>query len=108
MATNPITDPELAARLVDRIDEAATAVRRQTTDRVVKLIRAIVFGLLAALGAIGVLVLLLIAVPRAVQSALDALVDHPQSVWISYFLLSGIFLLFGVVAMRGRHRKEDQ
>ncbi len=78
MVSNPLTDPEWADRTVDFI------------DRVVGL------------------VLLLIGLVRGLQAALDALVSHDVSVWLSYFILSALFLVIGIVLMRKRYTpKED-
>jgi len=106
MASNPLTDPQWAERIVDQIDRIAVVVRRYTTDPVIKLIRGVVFGLLALLGFFGVLALLLIALPRALHSALDAAVSREAAVWISYFVLSALFVTVGTVAMRRRHSKD--
>lgn len=106
MASNPLTDPQWAERIVDRVDALATIVRRYTTDPVIKIVRGVVFGLLAMLGFFGVLALLLIAIPRAMHSALDSAVSREAAVWISYFVLSALFVTVGSVAMRRRHSKD--
>lgn len=106
MVSNPLTDPQWAERIVDRIDALAAVVRRYTTEPVITLVRGVVFGLLAMLGALGVLALLLIGLPRALHSALDAAVSRDAAVWISYFILSAVFVTVGSLAMRRRHTKD--
>lgn len=108
MVSNPLTDPQLAARVVDRIDAIAAVVRRYTTEPAIKLVRGIVFGLLAMLGLLGVAALALIALPRALQSTLDVAVSHRAAVWISYYVFSALFLLVGSIAMRRRHSKDQR
>ncbi len=61
------------------------------------------FGLLAAFLGITALVLLLITVTRALQSALDAVVSQPQAVYLSYFIVGGILCLGGALMLRKRH-----
>jgi hypothetical protein len=42
------------------------------------------------------------------QSALDAVFEHEVSVWVSYFILSAIFLVIGIVLMRRRYTPEQE
>ena len=43
-----------------------------------------------------------------VDAALDAVVSHQVSVWLSYFILSALFLVIGILLMRKRYTpKED-
>jgi hypothetical protein len=53
-------------------------------------------------------VLLLVGLVRGLQAALDAVVDHQTSVWISYFILSALFLVIGIVLMRKRYTPEEE
>jgi hypothetical protein len=53
-------------------------------------------------------VLFVVGVTRALQSALDAVVDHDAAVWISYFILAAIFGLIGALLMRRRYTEEDK
>lgn len=108
MVSNPLTDPDWAGRTVDFIDRLVGTVRRYTTQPLVTTARGIVFGLLASFGVVTGLVLLLVGMVRGLQAALDAVVDHDKSVWISYLVLSAIFLLVGTVLMRKRYVPEEK
>ena len=108
MVSNPLTDPEWAGRTVDFIDRTVATVRRYTTQPLVTTARGVVFGLLASFGIVTGLVLLLVGTVRGLQAALDAVVDHDKSVWISYFILSAVFLVIGTVLMRRRYVPEEK
>ena len=108
VVSNPFTDPNWAERTVDAIDRWVSTIRRYTTQPVITVARGLVFGLLAVFGAVTALVLLLIGLPRGLQGALDAVVDRDAAVWISYFVVSGLFALAGVALMRKRHSPPDR
>jgi hypothetical protein len=108
MATNPLNDPEWATRAVNFIDRVVGSIRKYTTQPLIIVARGIVFGLLAGFGIAVALVLLLIGLSRGVQSALDAVFEHEVSVWVSYFILSAIFLVIGIVLMRRRYTPEQE
>lgn len=107
MPSNPLTDPDWAVRSVDFIDRIVATIRRYSTSPLLKTARGLVFGLLASIGVISAFALVCIGLARGLQSALDAAVDHSTSVWISYFILSAVFLLVGVVLLRRRHSPTD-
>ena len=106
MVSNPLTDPEWADRSVDFIDRVVSTVRRYTTQPLVTTARGIVFGLLGSFGIVGIVVLLIVGLTRGLQAALDSVVNHEASVWISYFILSAVFLVIGVLLMRRRYTEE--
>ena len=108
MVSNPLTDPEWADRTVDFIDRVVSTVRRYTTQPLVTTARGLVFGLLGTFGVVGILVLLIVGITRGLQAALDSVVDHDASVWISYFILAAIFGLLGTILMRRRYTEEDK
>ena len=108
MVSNPLTDPEWADRTVDFIDRVVSTVRRYTTQPLVTTARGLVFGLLGTFGVVGILVLLIVGVTRGLQAALDAVVNHDASVWISYFILSAVFAVIGFILMRRRYTEEDK
>jgi hypothetical protein len=103
MASNPLNDPEWATRAVDLIDRIVGSIRKYTTQPLIIVARGIVFGLLAGFGIAVALVLALIGLSRGLQSALDAVFEHEVAVWVSYFILSLIFLVVGIVLMRRRY-----
>jgi hypothetical protein len=108
MVSNPLTDPEWADRTVDFIDRVVSTVRRYTTQPLVTTARGLVFGLLGTFGVVGILVLLIVGITRGLQAALDAVVNHDASVWISYFILSAVFAVIGFILMRRRYTEEDK
>jgi cell division protein FtsX len=81
-------------------------VRRYTTQPLVTTARGIVFGLLGSFGIVGIVVLLIVGLTRGLQAALDSVVNHEASVWISYFILSAVFLVIGILLMRRRYTEE--
>jgi hypothetical protein len=54
------------------------------------------------------LVLLIVGITRGLQAALDSVVNHDASVWISYFILSAVFAVIGFILMRRRYTEEDK
>jgi hypothetical protein len=108
MVSNPLTDPEWADRTVDFIDRVVSTVRRYTTQPLVTTARGLVFGLLGTFGIVGILVLLIVGITRGLQVALDSVVNHDASVWISYFILSAVFAVIGFILMRRRYTEEDK
>jgi hypothetical protein len=108
MVSNPLTDPEWADRTVDFIDRVVSTVRRYTTQPLVTTARGLVFGLLGSFGIVGILVLLIVGITRGLQAALDSVVNHDASVWISYFILSAVFAVIGFILMRRRYTEEDK
>ncbi|MEY4633756.1 MAG: hypothetical protein RLZ18_1128 [Actinomycetota bacterium] len=108
MVSNPLTDPEWATRTVDFIDRLVATVRKYTTQPLVTTARGVVFGLLGSFGVVAVIVLFVVGLVRGLQAALDAVVNHQASVWISYFILSAVFLAIGSVLMRRRYTEEEK
>ena len=105
MPSNPLTDPNWAQRSVDFIDRIVVFIRDHTTRPLVKSARVVVFGTLVGIGTVSLFVLFCIAVTRGLQSALDAVVTHDASVWISYFILSALLFIAGIVLMKRRHER---
>ena len=83
------TTPEWAVSALDKVDDLVAKVRSNTTDRLVKVARTVVFGILAAIMGVTALVLGVIAAVRG----LDELVPGP--VWGVYLPLGAIFVLVG-------------
>lgn len=108
MASNPLNDPEWATRAVNLIDRVVGTIRKYTTQPLVVVARGIVFGLLAGFGMVVGLVLILVGLTRGLQSALGAVFEHEVSVWVSYFILSAIFLVVGAVLMRRRYTPDEE
>lgn len=103
MPGNPLTDPNWAPDLADTIERVVGNVREKTTNNIVFVARAVVFGLLGLFLGLTALTLLLIALTRGIQALLDLAVSWPVAVYLSYFIVGGILCLAGVFLMRKRH-----
>ena len=103
MPGNPLTDPNWAADLADTIDRFVGKVRATVTDRAVTAVRAVVFGLIIAIAAPVTFTLLVILGTKFVQRLIALAVDHDSSVWASYMVVGGLFVLGGSLAMRKRY-----
>jgi len=78
------------ADLLDRLDHVINVVRSNTTDRLVRIARLLVFGLIAAIAGLMALILLIVGAIRL----LDVLL--PREVWLPDVLLGAIFLGAGL------------
>ena len=76
--------------LLDRLDHYIEVVRSNTTDRLVKVARLLVYGLIAVILGTMAAVVALIAVIRILDVVL------PREVWLPYVLLGAIFLGLGL------------
>jgi hypothetical protein len=102
MPGNPLTDPNWAPDLADQITEFVGNVRDKTTNNAIKAARGVVFGLLAAFLGLTLLVLTLITLTRGLQALLDLGVSWGRAVYLSYFIVGGIFALTGLFLMTKR------
>ena len=76
--------------LLDRLDHYIDVVRSNTTDRLVKIARLLVFGLIAVIVGSMAAVLALIALIRVLDVVL------PREVWLPYVTLGAIFMGAGM------------
>jgi hypothetical protein len=76
--------------LLDRLDHYIDVVRSNTTDRLVKVARLLVYGLIAAILGLMAGVVALIALIRVLDVVL------PREVWLPYVVLGAIFLGLGL------------
>lgn len=102
MAGNPLTDPKWATEFADTVERVVGQVRQRTTDKLVVLARALVYGLIAGLIGIVVAILAVIFSVRGLQSLLDLMMPWSRAVWVSYLLFGGILLLLGMLMMKKR------
>jgi hypothetical protein len=91
-----------AAETADKLEELVTKVRSQTTDRLVRIARLLVFGLLAGIMGIMALVLMIAATVRA----LDRLI--PQEVWLTYLIVGAIFTGAGLFLWSKKERRPSK
>ncbi|MEO7398698.1 MAG: hypothetical protein ABIW84_09060 [Ilumatobacteraceae bacterium] len=102
MPGNPLSDPNWAPNLADTIERLVTKVRDKTTKPLLIAYRGVVFGLVAVFGATFALVLAIIIGVRGIQALIDISASHEDSVWISYFVIGGLFSLVGLIIMKKR------
>ena len=76
--------------LLDRLDHYIEVIRSNTTDRLVKVARLLVYGLIAAVLGLMAGVVALIAMIRILDVVL------PREVWLPYVVLGAIFLGLGL------------
>jgi vacuolar-type H+-ATPase subunit I/STV1 len=76
--------------LLDRLDHYIDVVRSNTTDRLVKVARLLVFGLIAVIVGSMAGIVALIALVRILDVVL------PREVWLPYVVLGAIFLGLGM------------
>jgi len=99
---NPLTDQNWATELADTVERVVGTVREKTTNNIVLLARAVVFGLLGAMIGVAVLLLVVIGTTRALQSLLELGMSWPRAVYASYLVLGGICCIAGALFMRKR------
>ena len=103
MPGNPLTDPNWATEITDRLVTFIDQVRSQTTTKVVYAARGVVFGLIAAILGVFILIIVLVGLMRGLQSLLALGMDWEQAVYVSYFIVGGIMTIVGLVLFRMRN-----
>lgn len=108
MISNPFTDPKWATKTVAAIDRFVDFVSDKTTRPIANLVRLIVFGIIAMVAATTIVVLALIGMSRALNELLDRWLTRQDAVWVSYFVLSFIFVAIGAWLMRKRYPSKQK
>ena len=103
MISNPFTDPRWAKKTVEAIDRWVDFISDKTTRPIANLVRLFVFGVIAVVATITIIVLALIGISRALNELLDIWLTRQNAVWISYFILSFVFVAIGAWLMRRRY-----
>ena len=103
MISNPFTDPRWAKKTVEAIDRWVDFISDKTTRPIANLVRLVVFGVIAVVATITIIVLALIGISRALNELLDVWLSRQDAVWISYFILSLVFVAIGAWLMRRRY-----
>jgi hypothetical protein len=83
-------EPDWAKETADRIESVVVSIRSKTSDPLERIVRIVVYGLVAAVLGIAALVLLAVALVRAVDVAI------PGAVWSAHLAVGGIFTLAGL------------
>jgi hypothetical protein len=93
--------------VVDRIESMVGTVRDRATAPVIKVAQALVFGLIAAVMAVVLLVLSVIGLVRLIDAYLPF---HPlgRRVWVTYAGLGAIFLVVGAFCWSRRTPQEHK
>ena len=89
------------ATTADTIERFVGTVRSKTTEPVERIVRAVVYGLLAAVLGIVALVLLAIAAVRFVDAYL------PGEVWAAHLLIGALFTIAGLFLWSRRRTAHD-
>jgi vacuolar-type H+-ATPase subunit I/STV1 len=85
-------DADWTKDLLDRLDHYIDVVRSNTTDRLVKVARVLVFGVIALILGSMAGIIALITLIRVLDIVL------PREVWLAYMVLGAIFLAGGLFA----------
>jgi len=101
--SNPFTDPRWAKKTVAAIDRWVDFISDKTTRPIANCVRLIVFGLIAIVAAMTIIVLALVGLSRGLNELLDIWLTRNDAVWVSYFILSFIFVAIGAWLMRRRY-----
>ncbi|HLH46027.1 MAG TPA: hypothetical protein VKV25_02640 [Acidimicrobiales bacterium] len=94
-APSSLLGPDWPDHVAGRIESVVETVRDKTTVPATKAARAVVFGLLVAVGGIVALILVVIALVRLIDVYLP-ISPYGRRVWVVYAGLGAIFLLAGV------------
>ena len=90
------------ASVADRIVEIVDAVRVQTTDRAVFVLRAVVYCLVAAAAAIAIVVLLAIVAVRLADAYLPIGAGVGSATWAAHGFIGLLVSIIGLGAWRAR------
>lgn len=106
MESGQTNDDKWVKRFLDVLDDGIAFIRERTTFPLVKIVRGTVFGTFGALGAVLVLIFLLLTMFRGLNELLDLWWSRETSVWASYFILGGLFLVVGGRLLRRRRPRD--
>ena len=90
------------ATIADKIVEVVDAVRVQTTDRVVFLLRAVVYCLVAVVAAVAIVVLVTIAAIRLADAYLPIGSGVGSATWAAHGFVGLLVSIIGLGAWRAR------
>ena len=79
-----------AKETADRIESVVVSIRSKTADPLERVVRIVVYGIVAAVLGVAALVMLTAALVRAVDVAI------PGEVWSAHVAVGGIFTLVGL------------
>jgi hypothetical protein len=102
----PGAGEDWAATTADAIERAVQSVRAKTADPLERVVRLVVYGLLAGIVGIAIAVLLAIAAVRGLVELID--VTWQNEVWLAHLIVGGIFVLAGLLVWRRRRAKTEK
>ena len=102
----PGTGEDWAAATADAIERAVQSVRAKTADPLERVVRLLVYGLLAAIVGIAIAVLLAVAAVRGLVELID--VTWQREVWLAHLIVGGIFVVAGLLVWRRRTAKTEK
>jgi hypothetical protein len=94
-------EPDWAAQAADQIERVVVGIRSKTADPLDRIVRVLVYGLVAGVVGVAVLVMLVAALVRALDIAI------PGEVWSAHLTLGGIFTLAGLFLWTKRRQPAD-
>lgn len=100
------TGEDWAAATADAIERAVQSVRSKTADPLERVVRLVVYGLLAGIVGLAIAVLFAVAALRGLVVLIDV-VWQPE-VWLAYLILGGIFVVAGLLVWRRRTAKTEK
>ncbi len=103
MPANPLTDPNWASETTDMVVSFIDTVRSKTTQNLVYAARGVVFGLIALIVGTFALVVALVMLMRGLQTLLDLVTTWERAVYLSYFIVGGVFTIAGIVFFKKRN-----
>jgi hypothetical protein len=102
----PAETSDWPAQTADTIERLVGAVRDKTTGPAISVARSVVYGTLAGIIGIAVLVLLAITVVRALDIAARELLGD-GSTWLAHLVVGIIFCLAGMLLWSKRRQPDD-
>ena len=96
MAEPDITQADWGAQATDRFVTLVDDVKAKTTGPLLKVIRALVYGVIILVVGLAAVVLLVVGLVRLVEVYL------PGEIWATYLLLGVVFVLAGMFAWSKR------
>jgi hypothetical protein len=93
-----LSGSDWASLATAKVEDVVSLIRDRTVTPVFKIVRFVIFGLLAAF----IAALLAVLGAAGVVRILDDYVFH-QRVWASYLVIGGIFSVLGMFLSRMRH-----
>ena len=104
MAEPATTTSDWPTQAADAIERAVGTVRDNTTDRAITVARVVVYGTFAAIVGTAALVLVVIAVVRALDAYLPSSVFGDVHTWAAHLIAGSVFTLAGLLLWSRRSR----